>query len=172
MENQKRLWQLANHDALTGLPNRMLLMDRLEQLLPRMRRQGQRLAVMFLDLDDFKQVNDTYGHEVGDQLLKFVAERLRATVRVGDTVARMSGDEFIILIENVENQETLEAMSQKIRQKLAVGFQIDDQQICVRISAGIAMFPEDGDSPEALIKQADMRMYANKNARTVSLHLV
>lgn len=172
MEDQKRLWQLANHDALTGLPNRMLLMDRLEQLLPGMRRQGQRLAVMFLDLDNFKRVNDTYGHEVGDQLLKFVAERLRATVRVGDTVARMSGDEFIILIESVENEEALEAVSQKIRQKLAVGFQIADQQICVRISAGIAMFPEDGDSPEALIKQADMRMYANKNARTVSLHLV
>lgn len=172
IENQKRLWQLANHDALTGLPNRMLLMDRLEQLLPRMLRQGKRLAVMFLDLDDFKQVNDTYGHEVGDQLLKFVAERLRATVRAGDTVARMSGDEFIILIESVENQEALEAVSQKIQQKLSDGFLIAGWQICVRVSTGIALFPEDGDSPEALIKQADMRMYADKNARTVKLHLV
>lgn len=172
IENQQRLWQLANHDALTGLPNRMLLMDRLEQLLARMLRQEKRLAVMFLDLDDFKQVNDTYGHEVGDQLLKLVAERLRATVRVDDTVARMSGDEFIILIESVENQQVLEAVRQKIQQKLSDGFLIDGQLILVRTSTGIAMFPEDGDNPETLIKQADMRMYADKNARTVKLHLV
>ncbi|PWB52013.1 MAG: sensor domain-containing diguanylate cyclase [Nitrosomonadales bacterium] len=172
IENQKRLWQLANHDALTGLPNRLLLMDRLEQLLARMRRQEKRLAVMFLDLDDFKQVNDTYGHEVGDQLLKLVAERLRATVRVDDTVARMSGDEFIILIKSVENPESLEAVRQKIQQKLSDGFLIDGQMVRVRASTGIAMFPTDGDNPEALIKQADMRMYADKNARTVKLHLV
>lgn len=172
IEDQKRLWQLANHDALTGLPNRMLLMDRLEQLLARMLRQGKSLAVMFLDLDDFKQVNDTYGHEVGDQLLKFVAERLRAAVRADDTVARLCGDEFIILMESVENREVLETVLQKIQQKLFDGFLQEGQLIRVRISTGIAIFPEDGDSPEALIKQADMRMYAEKQARTVKLHLV
>jgi diguanylate cyclase (GGDEF)-like protein len=172
LTNQQRLWQLANHDALTGLPNRLLLMDRMEQLLARMRRQGRRLAVMFLDLDNFKQVNDTYGHEVGDQLLKFVAERLHAVVRVGDTVARMSGDKFIVLIESVENLESLEAVSEKIQQKLSEGIQVKDQLIRVRASMGIAMFPEDGDNPEALIKQADMKMYADKQARTVKLHLV
>lgn len=172
LENQNRLWQLANHDALTGLPNRMLLMDRLEQLLARAHRHGQRLAIMFLDLDDFKLVNDTYGHEVGDQLLKFVADRLRASVRIDDTVARLSGDEFIVLIEGVENEDMLETVSQKIQHKLLDGFLIDGQLVNVRISIGLAMFPEDGDSPDALIKLADTRMYAVKHARTEKLHLV
>jgi diguanylate cyclase (GGDEF)-like protein len=172
IKHQKDLWQLANHDALTGLPNRMLLMDRIEQLLARMRRQEKHLAVMFLDLDEFKQVNDTYGHEVGDQVLKFVAERLRAAVRADDTVARMSGDEFIVLIESVESQEALEAVRQQIQQKLSGGFMFEGQLIHVRTSTGIAMFPEDGDTPEALIKQADKRMYADKQARTMKLHLV
>ncbi|MGE5321202.1 MAG: diguanylate cyclase domain-containing protein [Hyphomicrobiaceae bacterium] len=172
LENQKHLWQLANHDALTGLPNRMLLTDRMEQLLARMRRQGRHLAVMFLDLDDFKQVNDSYGHEAGDQLLKFVAERLRAAVRADDTVARMSGDEFIVLIEGVENHEALEAVQLKIQQKLSAGFTFEGQLIHVRSSSGIAIFPEDGDSPEALISRADKRMYADKQVRAAKLHLV
>ena len=172
IDNQQRLWQLANHDALTGLPNRVLMMDRMEQLLARIQRQGNRLAVMFLDLDDFKRINDTYGHAVGDQLLRFVAERLCSVVRADDTVARMSGDEFVILIEGVESQEVLETVVQKIQQKLSEGFFIEGQLINVKISTGIAVFPEDGDSPEALIKQADMRMYTNKKGRTVKLHLV
>jgi len=172
IENQMRLWRLANHDALTGLPNRMLLMDRLKQLLARSLRQRKRLAVMFLDLNDFKQVNDTYGHEVGDQLLKFVAERLRSATRVEDTVARMSGDEFIILIEGMENREALETVSQKIQQKLSDGLLIDGKLICAHTSIGIATFPDDGDNPEALIKQADMRMYADKKNKTVKPRLV
>lgn len=173
VENQNRLWQLANHDALTGLPNRMLLLDRLNQLLARAQRQKSCLAVMFLDIDDFKQVNDSYGHEVGDQLLKFVADRLCAVTRVEDTVARMSGDEFILLIASVENREALKAVRQKILQKLADGVLIGDQLIRVRASIGIAIFPEDGDNPEALIKCADMRMYADKKqTKTVKLRLV
>lgn len=170
--NQDRLWQLANHDALTGLPNRMLLMDRMEQLLAKMQRQGKRLAVMFLDLDGFKQINDSYGHEVGDQLLKLVADRLRTSIRQEDTVARMSGDEFIILIECVDSLEALETVSEKIQEKLSDGFQVNSLSLSVRTSTGIAMFPEDGDNPDALIKQADMRMYANKQARSKKLHLV
>jgi diguanylate cyclase (GGDEF)-like protein len=172
IDNQNRLWQLANHDALTGLPNRMLLMDRMEQLLARMQRQGKRLAVMFLDLDDFKQINDSYGHEVGDQLLKLVADRLRTSIRQEDTVARMSGDEFIILIEGVESLDALEAVSEKIQEKLSDGFQVNSLSLSVRTSTGIATFPEDGDNPDALIKQADMRMYADKQARSKKLHLV
>jgi len=101
-----------------------------------------------------------------------VAERLRAAVRADDTVARLCGDEFIVLIERVESREALEAVSEKIRQKLSAGFLIEGQLIRVRTSIGIAMFPEDGDSPEALMKQADMRMYADKKARTAKLHLV
>lgn len=172
IENQNRLWQLANHDSLTGLPNRLLLLDRLEQLLARMRRQEKRMAVLFLDLDEFKQVNDTYGHEVGDQLLKLVAERLRAAVREVDTVARMCGDEFIVLIEDMEDRATSEAMSRKIQQKLSEGFLVSSQLVRVRASIGIAIFPEDGERPEELIKQADTKMYADKQARTAKLRLV
>ena len=167
IENQQRLWQLANHDALTGLPNRMLLMDRMEQLIAQTRRHGRRLAVMFLDLDDFKQVNDTHGHQAGDQLLKSVAQRLRAAVRVEDTVARISGDEFIVVIDDVKSADALQALDRKIRQKLSDGFQVDGGvPIRLRASTGIAIFPDDGDSPEALIRKADARMYADKQART------
>jgi diguanylate cyclase (GGDEF)-like protein len=172
IENQQRLWQLANHDVLTGLPNRMLLMDRLEQLLARMSRQGKRMAVLFLDIDGFKQVNDSYGHEVGDQLLKFAAERLRAAVRVDDTVARMSGDEFIFLIESAETEEALDAVKQQIQEKLSDGFPIEGKLLHVRVSIGVARFPEDGNSPEALIKFADGRMYADKKHHEAKLHLV
>jgi diguanylate cyclase (GGDEF)-like protein len=166
IENQKRLWRLANHDGLTGLPNRMLLTDRMQQLLARTRRQGGRPAVMFLDLDDFKQVNDRYGHEAGDRVLQEAAQRLRAAVRAEDTVARLSGDEFIVLIDDVKSPEALQALSQKIRQKLSAAFLTDSGlSVRVRASSGIAMFPDDGDSPEALIRKADMRMYADKHAR-------
>lgn len=165
LEHQQLLWQHANHDALTGLPNRMLLMDRMRQILARMQRQKKRMACIFLDLDDFKQINDSYGHASGDQLLTLVAERLRAAVRTEDTVARLSGDEFIILIESVETPDALETVCQKIRQRLAEGFQLQDQRLVVQTSIGVATFPEDGDSPEALLKEADIRMYANKQVR-------
>ncbi len=166
IDNQNRLWLLANHDALTGLPNRMLLMDRMEQLIARAQRQHRRLAVMFLDLDEFKQVNDTYGHAVGDQLLRFVAERMRASVRQEDTVARMSGDEFVILIEGSEGMDMLDAVKQKIQDRLSEGFQIDGRLISVRSSTGHAIFPDDGDTPDDLIRQADLRMYADKQAHS------
>lgn len=162
LENQQRLWQLANHDALTGLPNRMLLMDRLAQMLARMSRQEKRLAVMFLDIDEFKRVNDSYGHAAGDELLKFVAAGLRDSVRASDTVARMSGDEFIILIENLENGAVPALVREKIRQRLADGLPLQGRQVPVKISMGTAIFPDDGDLPEALIKLADTRMYEEK----------
>ncbi len=165
IENQQRLWQLANHDTLTGLPNRLLLRDRMEQLFAKTRRGGGRLAVMFLDLDDFKQVNDRYGHEAGDRVLKAVAERLRAAVRTEDTVARISGDEFIVLVDDVRDPDALQALGRKLREELSAAFLVDGLPVRVRASAGIAVFPEDGDSPDALIRQADARMYADKQAR-------
>lgn len=171
IEHQNRLWELANHDVLTGLPNRMLLLDRMTQLLARARRGKGRVAVMFLDLDDFKDVNDSYGHETGDRLLRFVAERLRAAVRTDDTVARISGDEFIVLVEGVQSPQALEALRQKIQQKLAEDFVVEGRAIRVQASTGVATFPDDGDTPDALIRQADLRMYANKKARTPRLHL-
>lgn len=172
IENQKKLWMLANYDHLTGLPNRMLLQDRLNQMLARAVRQKTSFAVIFLDINDFKKINDTYGHNAGDQLLKFVAENLQTEMRANDTVARLSGDEFIILIEDVENPEELNAVRQKIQQKLYTGYQIKDRHTYVQVSIGTAIFPDDGDTPETLIKQADIKMYANKKNKKVKLHLV
>lgn len=162
VENQDRLWHLANHDALTGLPNRMLLMDRLGQLLARKKRQGRCMAIMFIDLDDFKKINDSYGHEVGDHFLTLVADRLSSLIREEDTVARLSGDEFVILFESVENREMLEIVNQKIQQQLSAGFQVKGKLITVGASIGIAMFPEDGDDASSLINKADLRMYEDK----------
>lgn len=171
IEQQNRLWELANHDALTGLPNRMLLLDRMTQLLARARRRRSRLAVVFLDLDDFKAVNDSYGHDAGDRLLSFVAERLRAAVRTDDTVARISGDEFVVLVEGMQSPQALDALRHKIEKRLAEGFEVDGRAIRVQASTGVATFPDDGDTPDALIKQADLRTYAAKKARTARLHL-
>lgn len=171
-ENQNRLWHLANHDALTGLPNRMLLLDRLNQLLAKRLRQGNNLAVIFLDIDNFKGINDNHGHGVGDQLLKFVADHLRRVIRTEDTVARMGGDEFIILIENAGNRESLEAIKHKIQQKPSAGLQIDGKHIEVNISVGIALFPDDGSNAQTLIKKADIGMYADKKTKTTRLHSV
>lgn len=172
IENQKKLWMSANYDYLTGLPNRMLLQDRLNQMLARAARQKASFAVIFLDINDFKKVNDTYGHDVGDQLLKFVAKSLQTELRANDTVARLSGDEFIILIDNLENPEELNAVRQKIQQKQSTGYQIKDRDSHIQVSIGTAIFPDDGDNPETLIKQADIKMYANKKTKTAKLHLV
>ena len=166
VESQKRLWQLANHDTLTGLPNRMLLTDRIEHSLAQARRHGRRLGVMFLDLDGFKQVNDRYGHEAGDRVLQEAAQRLRAAVRAEDTVARISGDEFIVLVDDVKGADALQALSQKIRGTLSDAFLVDSGlSIRLRASIGTAVFPDDGDSPDALVRNADTRMYADKQAR-------
>jgi diguanylate cyclase (GGDEF)-like protein len=164
-ENQEQLWHLANHDALTHLPNRMLLFDRLDQTLARMQRQGKFLALMFLDVDKFKQVNDRHGHDVGDQALKFVAERLCAAVRVDDTVARIGGDEFVVLIESLESRELPEAVRKKINEQLSEGLLVNGHRVQFGVSIGVAFFPDDGNTPEALLRRADARMYEDKTGR-------
>lgn len=162
-KNQQRLWHLANHDALTGLPNRLLLIDRLSQLLPLAKREGKRLAVMFLDLDDFKPVNDVYGHDAGDRLLKQVADRLHSVVRAGDTVSRMGGDEFVVLLADLDDQNALAAVQSKIRHALAEGISLGDQELRISASIGLAVFPDDGDTIDALLQAADKRMYSSKH---------
>jgi diguanylate cyclase (GGDEF)-like protein len=152
----------AYHDALTGLPNRYLLFDRLEVALARARRAGGRLAVLFLDLDRFKVVNDTLGHSVGDRLLREVAERLSRHVRKGDTLARLGGDEFTLLLETAPHPEDAVKVARNLREVLREPFALDGRDLYVTTSTGIALHPEDGADVESLLKGSDVAMYRAK----------
>lgn len=153
---------LAHHDALTNLPNRMLLMERLSHALAHAHRHEQRVAVMFLDLDRFKNINDTLGHMVGDQLLKSVAKRLSECVREDDTVARLGGDEFVIILEGVSNVQDVAGVAQKLINSLERPVMLERQEMFVTTSIGISVYPDDGDSADILIKHADTAMYRAK----------
>jgi diguanylate cyclase (GGDEF)-like protein/PAS domain S-box-containing protein len=153
---------LAHHDALTNLPNRMLLMERLSHALAHAHRHGQRVAVMFLDLDRFKNINDTLGHTAGDQLLKSVAERLSECVREDDTVARLGGDEFVMILEEVSNIQDVAGVAQKLINALERPVMLERQEVFATTSIGISIYPDDGDSAEILIKHADTAMYRAK----------
>lgn len=153
---------LAHHDALTRLPNRMLLMERIEHAMTLAHRTGLKVALMFLDLDRFKIINDTLGHTVGDQLLKTVAERLTACMREDDTVARLGGDEFVVVLEGISNIEHVASVAQKIVDALACPMMLDHHEVFVSASVGISIYPEDGDNADMVIKQADVAMYRAK----------
>lgn len=161
-ENELRLKHLAHHDPLTDLPNRLLFDDRLERALVKAKRNDQQAALLFLDLDRFKNINDTLGHEFGDQLLKKVAERLLTCVRETDTVARLGGDEFLIILEQVEDFQMVAAMAQRIRHSLAQDLPVDNYQLFVTTSIGISMFPSDATTGKELMKCADIAMYHAK----------
>lgn len=161
-----KLDHLAHHDGLTDLPNRMLLQDRLGQAIEAVRRQGGQLAVLFMDLDRFKHINDTLGHGVGDQLLKSVAERLVACIRQSDTVSRQGGDEFVLLLSGIEHAEDAAHFAQKILSRLALPHYIDGFDLHVSVSIGIGIYPADGRDVETLLKSADTAMYhAKENGR-------
>lgn len=153
---------LAYHDALTGLPNRPLFMDRLIVALAQANRANQKLAVFFLDLDRFKDINDSLGHSVGDALLKSVAERVRRCVREGDTVARFGGDEFTLLIPRIDHIEDAAKIAQKIIETLKIPFSVYDRELFVTTSIGVSIFPSDGLDPETLVRNADTAMYRAK----------
>jgi diguanylate cyclase (GGDEF)-like protein/PAS domain S-box-containing protein len=153
----------ANYDALTGLPNRNLLAERLGQALKQARREHSRVAVMFVDLDFFKQVNDTLGHAVGDRLLQAVAERMRHCVRETDTIARQGGDEFVVLLADVKETSDAAMIAEKIIAQLAAPFQLDDHEIHIGASIGITLFPDDGRDVETLFRNADLAMYRAKD---------
>ena len=157
-----RMAHLAQHDALTDLPNRILLNDRLGQAIALARRQGKQLAVMFLDLDRFKHINDSLGHAVGDQLLQSVAKRLTAGVRSSDTVCRQGGDEFVILLADIEHAGDAALSAQKILAALTVPHRIDQRELHVTVSIGISIYPQDGQDADTLIKSADTAMYHAK----------
>ena len=158
-----RVQYLAHHDTLTGLPNRTLMSDRMHQALAYARRDNAMLAVMFLDLDKFKPVNDTLGHEVGDQLLMEVATRLQACVpRESDSVARIGGDEFLILLARIQSRKDAEAVAERMLEALVQPFQLGPNTVSVSASIGIAIFPFHGQDQNMLIKNADMAMYRAK----------
>ena len=161
---EERLSFLAEHDALTRLPNRTLLDDRLVRAIAHAQRNDKMLAVVFLDLDDFKRVNDSIGHHAGDRVLQLVAQRLVGCVRGEDTVARLGGDEFVVLIEELENATGISEIVAKMRDSLAQPFVIDTQALSVRCSIGVSLYPQAGNTPEELLRQADAAMYRAKAA--------
>ena len=152
----------ANYDALTGLPNRNLLAERLTQALKQARREGSRVAVMFIDLDFFKQVNDTLGHAVGDRLLQLVAERMRLCVRETDTIARLGGDEFVILLMDIDEIAPAGIVAEKLIAQMAEAFVIEGNEIHIGASIGITIFPDDGRDVDTLFRNADLAMYRAK----------
>jgi len=161
-QTESQFAYLATHDALTGLANRNLFMDRLKHAMARAHRCDTRIALLFLDLDKFKQVNDTYGHGVGDQLLKMVAERIGSNVREDDTVARLSGDEFIVILESITTHQGAATAADVINNKLVQPFHINGETLNIGVSIGTAIYPDDSEDIEELIKIADDAMYAVK----------
>ena len=164
--SEDRLRFLAYHDALTDLPNRALLLDRLAQALAGARRNQGRFAVMFIDLDRFKNINDSLGHAAGDIVLKQVAERLRGCARENDTVARLGGDEFVVVLNAVRDSTDAAVAADRIRRVLNVEFQVQGIRLSVSCSIGIGVFPEDGEDCESLLKNADIALFnAKENGR-------
>lgn len=161
-QSEEQLHFLANHDALTGLPNRTLLHERIEHGLRRVQRERGRLAVLFIDLDRFKVINDTLGHHAGDQLLKTAAERLQQCLRDSDTVARQGGDEFVVLIEQFSDTQYLGNVARKIMAALGQPFYLLGQELYVSASIGVSVYPDDGVDLSTLLKNADVAMYRAK----------
>ncbi|MCB6183089.1 EAL domain-containing protein [Leeia sp. TBRC 13508] len=160
--SQERIHYLAHYDLLTELPNRMLFMDRFSHALNKAQINQERMALMFIDLDDFKRVNDTLGHPAGDALLCQVAERLRTTIKETDVVGRLSGDEFLILLENSQNETNVRRAAQRIIRALSEPFDLGSGDLFISASIGIACYPEDGKDSHTLLKHADLAMYRAK----------
>lgn len=161
---ESRIRHMAFHDGLTSLPNRELLRDRLEVAISNARRSRKQVGLLFLDLDDFKPINDRFGHTLGDALLVAVAQRLKRFARAGDTVARLGGDEFTVLVPSVDSREDLEAVARKVVGLFAEPFELDQRVLRVTASVGVAMTEDGVGDPESLLAQADAAMYRMKNS--------
>ncbi len=166
MEQENAVYHAAFHDPLTGLPNRALFHDRLEHGLAQAKRHNWTLSVMFVDLDDFKIINDAHGHHVGDDVLKTVAQRLQKVTRVDDTICRHGGDEFVCLLVGTQDEQTVakiaEKMIQAIQAPCDANIDAPNPRPNIRASIGISMFPKDGTTAAALVKSADLAMYRAK----------
>jgi len=162
LKRQDELHWMANYDLLTGLPNRALFLDRLDQALLHAARTGEQLAVLFIDLDDFKLINDTHGHSVGDQLLQMVVQRLAEQTRADDTLARLGGDEFTVFLHNLQSVEHALLVGQKHLKKLLDPYVIEGNTLYISASIGVALFPDHGSTSELLLKHADIAMYQAK----------
>jgi len=163
MENEERLSFMAHHDALTKLPNRILFMDRLKQSLAHARRYTKKVAVLFIDLDRFKNINDTLGHETGDLMLTQVADRLRKNIRQEDTIARLGGDEFAVLLTDIETEQCATVLAKKILQSLEAPLELNQRELFISASIGVSLFPNDGEDAGTLLKNADIAMYRAKD---------
>jgi diguanylate cyclase (GGDEF)-like protein len=163
-EREEALYRQAHFDELTGLPNRQLLKDRLHQQIVQARRDGRCGALLFLDLDRFKEINDVFGHSTGDNVLAQAAERIVAEVRDTDTVARLGGDEFVVVLPSIDDENTVQTLASRLLERLSEAFTVREDEHFVSASMGIALFPDDGDSVETLLKNADAAMYRAKDA--------
>jgi len=171
LEASRHMARLAQYDALTGLPNRLLLADRLASSLELARRHHAPLAVLFLDIDGFKAVNDSLGHAAGDRLLQHIADALGGALRRSDTVSRYGGDEFVVVLSEMENAEDAAAVAKKLRLALASPFSIEGQKVVVTASIGIARYPDHGQDADGLIAYADAAMYRAKREGREHDHL-
>ena len=161
---QRKLEQMAGHDALTGLTNRTLLYDRANQAIAFSARNKHLLALMFIDLDGFKQINDTHGHKTGDKIIKVMADRMTTAIRECDTISRIGGDEFVILLNNINNHEVALSVADKILQLLNQPVEAHGLTVSISGSIGIAYFPDDGETIETLLHHADQAMYQAKSS--------
>jgi len=162
---EEKLKYASLHDPLTALPNRRLFSDRLDQALKKAKRNGEQAAILYLDLDDFKPVNDLYGHDTGDRVLQEVALRIQSCVRAVDTVARIGGDEFVVMLEDIENREAARKVARKIKDEICEPILVFGHVCRVGLSIGVSLYPADGDDSYNLVKIADQNMYEVKRGK-------
>jgi len=169
-EEEKEARHAAFHDPLTGLPNRALFEDRLKHGLAQAKRRGWALAVMFLDLDDFKNINDSYGHDIGDAVLQAIAGRLKENIRGDDTISRYGGDEFLCLLMEVRNEQDIMPIAEKIITAIQAPCDVNVRglsiSLCINVTIGISIFPKDGTTSDTLVKSADEAMYRAKGNKS------
>jgi diguanylate cyclase (GGDEF)-like protein len=162
---QKEIYNYqAHHDSLTGLPNRALFNDRLEQAIIKSKRETTKVALFFLDLDHFKEINDTLGHDVGDAILVNVANRLKAVMREGDTISRLGGDEFTVIMQDLKHEEHAAVLAEKIIETFKEAIIIENNALYITTSIGISLFPKDASEMQSLVRLADIAMYKAKDS--------